>query len=82
MKSLTIESRTNVQFNIEEKIAQAVRVLNALRPFVGGCCFVFGFALCTGVDRNPAQAIFAVLFIFFAAVLFGAFNEESHDNHE
>ena len=82
MKSLTIKNRATFQLNIAEKIAQAVRVLNALRPVVGSFCFMFGIALCTGVDQNPAQAIPAVLFIFCAAALFGTFNEESHDNNE
>lgn len=38
--------------------------------FLGAILFVFAFCLCTGVDQNPWQAVYALVLMFGALVCF------------
>ena len=38
--------------------------------FLGAILFVFGFCLCTGVDQNPWQAVYALVLMGGASWLF------------
>lgn len=46
-------------------------------PIIGAVLFVLGFAMATGVDQNPVQAIYAAVFIGGASICFNV-----HDKRE
>ena len=58
------------QQRINEAIAYVLSHSTLIRHVIGGVSFTIGFALCTGVDENLVQAIYALGFIFGSAVCF------------
>ena len=72
MKSSTIN--VGNMLTIAERIDKAIACVRShstlIRHTIGGVFFTIGFALCTGVDENLVQAIYALGFIFGSAVCF------------
>ena len=52
-----------------------VKQLKNIRRIAGCTLFSLGFALSSGIDRNPLQVIPALLFILIAAVMLDAFKK-------
>lgn len=44
--------------------------MKKILSFLGAVCFVLGFAMATGVDQNPVQALYCVVLIAGALVCF------------
>lgn len=72
MKSSTIN--VSHVLTIAERIDKAIAYVRShstiIRHTIGGVFFTIGFALCTGVDENLVQALYALAFIFGAYVCF------------